>query len=69
MNNLDLLDIYDHEVRQRAQWTRMTQEVFPNIVRHTSHERIRGAVISWFDLDGSDADIEIAAQAAHYKNL
>ena len=31
--NQQLLDVFDHEVRQNAEWTRMRREVQPNLVR------------------------------------
>jgi GNAT superfamily N-acetyltransferase len=69
LNNTELLSIYDKEVRQRAEWTRMTREEYPRIVRHTSHEKIRGALISWFDLEESNSDAEITAQVSHFQRL
>lgn len=64
-----LLKIYDTEVRQRAEWTRMTREALPNLVRHTSEEKKRGASISWFQLNENNADAEIERQLAHYQAL
>lgn len=64
-----LLLLYDREVRQRTEWTRMTREVFPNLVRYTSEEKKRGASISWFVLDETNANAEIERQSAHYQSL
>jgi len=64
-----LLNIYDAEVRQRAEWTRMTREAFPNLVRYTAEEKKRGAMVSWFKLDENSADGEIERQIAHYQSL
>jgi len=67
--NTDLVAIYDCEYRQKADWTRMDRENFANLVRYTAHEKKRGAFISWFDLDESNADAEIEKQMAHYRAL
>ncbi len=66
----ELLAIYDREVRQECQWTRMRREEVPGIVRHvltgTGHG---GGYVSWSDLNSTNADEQIAAQVEYFRTL
>lgn len=65
----ELIQVYDREVRRRTEWTRMSREEFPNLVRYTADEKKRGASVSWFLLNETNADAEIERQIAHYRSL
>jgi GNAT superfamily N-acetyltransferase len=68
--NAELLDIYDREVRQACEWTRMRHEVLPNVVRHVLEGiGMGGGFVSWSRLSAENADAEIEAQAAYFRSL
>ncbi|KAF0112254.1 MAG: hypothetical protein FD147_315 [Chloroflexi bacterium] len=70
MNNSELLELFDREVRQECEWTRMKREVLPGIVRYTlMGVGSGGGFISWSGLTAETADAAIANQVAHYRTL
>lgn len=61
----ELLTIYDAELRQKAEITRMHREVLPGIVRYIGEDQ-KDAFISWCSLDPSNADQVINEQIAYF---
>ena len=48
MNDEELLQLYDREVRRECEWTRMRREVVPNIVLHVlTGAGSGGGLVSW----------------------
>ena len=70
MNNAQLLEAYDRQVRRECEWTRMRREVQPNVVRHVLEGVGHGGgLVSWSDLTAGNADSEIETQIAYFSSL
>lgn len=65
-----LLSIFDREVRQACDWTRMRREVLPNVVRYILEGiGVGGGFVSWSRLTIDNGDAEIEAQVAFFRSL
>jgi GNAT superfamily N-acetyltransferase len=70
MDDTQLLEAYDREVRRECEWTRMRREVVPNIVRHVlTGAGSGGGMVSWSDLTAENADAEIENQIAYFRTV
>jgi GNAT superfamily N-acetyltransferase len=66
----ELLAIFDLEVRQNCEWTRMRREVLPNVVRHILEGvGVGGGFVSWSHLTTDNANEEIEAQISFFRSL
>jgi hypothetical protein len=70
MENSEILDVFNKEVRRECEWTRMRRESFPHLVRYTLTDVGNGGgMISWSDLTAETADETIKTQIAYFKEL
>jgi hypothetical protein len=70
LTDAELLSLYDREVRQACEWTRMCREVLPNVVRYTLEGvGVGGGFVSWSKLSPENVDSEIDAQVAYFRGL
>ena len=70
MKDSEILAIFDKEVRQECEWTRMRRDVLPQLVRYTLTEVGNGGgYISWSNLTKDNVDMAIQNQIAYFKEL
>jgi hypothetical protein len=66
----EMLAIFDREVRQQCEWTRMRRDVLPNVVRYVkTGVGVGGGDVSWSNLTAETADAAIESQVEFFKAL
>lgn len=70
MNDAEMLQIFNRQVRRECEWTRMRREELPQIVRYVLTEGTPSeGFISWSDLNQENAYHAIEEQIAYFRNL
>jgi GNAT superfamily N-acetyltransferase len=68
LKDSEILTIFNKEVRQECEWTRMRREVLPNLVRYTlTGVGNGGGHISWSNMNSENADEAIQSQVEYFK--
>lgn len=70
MKDSEILAIFNKEVRQECEWTRMRREVLPHLVRYILTDVGNGGgSISWSTLNSDNADEIIQSQLDYFRAL
>lgn len=70
LTDREMLEIFDRELRRECEWSRMQREALPNVVRHVPEGAGTGeGLISWSNLNASNADAEIERQMTYFREL
>ena len=70
MKTREILAIFNKEVRQECEWTRMRREVLPHLVRYILTDVGNGGgLISWSELNNDNVEEIIQSQVDYFKAL
>lgn len=69
LTDSQMLEIFDREVRQSCEWTRMRREVLPNVVRYIEEGSDPGGFVSWSHLTAENAEWEIERQVEFFGSM